>query len=122
MRNISTWWQLDKKWELKWESEILFRLNSIKTEKTAGVECFECCSEKIFLNKIDVISEVGLWVETEKKIFKGLKELKCSKQENFSFQKLCLNIITFGVFYSHNHLIYIVFIADWSWWWNRDYY
>ena len=67
MRNISTWWQVDKKWELKWESEIPFRLNSIKTEKTAGVECFECCLEKIFLNKIDVISEVGLWVETEKK-------------------------------------------------------
>ena len=67
MRNISTWWQVDKKWELKWESEIPFRLNSIKTEKTAGVECFECYLEKIFLNKIDVISEVGLWVETEKK-------------------------------------------------------
>lgn len=79
MRNISTWWQVDKKWELKWESEIPFRLNSIKTEKTAGVKCFECCLEKIFLNKIDVISEVGLWVETEKKIFKGIKELKCSK-------------------------------------------
>lgn len=32
-----------------------------------GVECFECCSEKIVLNIIDIISEIGSWVETEKK-------------------------------------------------------
>lgn len=32
-----------------------------------GVECFECCSEIIDLNIIDIISEIGSWVETEKK-------------------------------------------------------
>lgn len=88
MRNISTWWQVDKKWELKWESEILFRLNSIKTEKTAGVECFECCLEKIFLNKIDVISEVGLWVETEKKNIQGTQGTEMFKTRKLQFSKV----------------------------------
>ena len=88
MRNISTWWQLDKKWELKWESEILFRLNSIKTEKTAGVECFECCSEKNFLNKIDFISEIGLWVETEKNSIQGTQGTEMFKTRKLQFSKV----------------------------------
>ena len=89
MRNISTWWQVDKKWELKWESEIPFRLNSIKTEKTAGVECFECCFiEKIFLNKIDVISEIGLWVETEKNSIQGTQGTEMFKTRKLQFSKV----------------------------------